>query len=212
MAAMFRALIKRVILITAFGLLALALPKWLVERRYQAQIFTVVQAPRLPAAIVFGAGLRRDGSPTPVLFDRVRVAADMYHQGKVGRLLLSGSLGAYGRDETAAMRQLALELGVPESALVLDKLGTRTYQTCLRAKSEYGIQAAALVTQRYHLPRALATCEGLGLQAVGVAADLRTYHPRAQAFWELREMPATAIALLETRLHALLGGLSKGRM
>jgi len=214
-AAVLRSLLQRLVLVLGFGLiavLALVLPKRLVDRRYLPQIHSVSDAPRLPAAIVFGAGVRRDGSPTPVLFDRVSVAADLYLTGKVDRLLLSGSLGANGRDETAAMRRLALELGVPEAAILVDDQGTRTYRTCLRAKTEFGLQAVALVTQRYHLPRALATCEGLGMQAVGGAADLRPYHPRAQAYWELREVPATAIALLETRLHSLLGGLAKRRV
>jgi SanA protein len=210
MAAVLRASRSRLLLASGLGLLAvltLLLSKRLVDRRYLPQIHSVADAPRLPAAIVFGAGLRRDGSPTPVLFDRVRVAADLYLAGKVERLLLSGSLGANGRDEPAAMQRLALELGVPAEALLVDDQGTRTLRTCLRARTEIGIQEATLVTQRYHLPRALATCEGLGLQAIGVAADRRAYHPRAQAYWELREVPATAIALLESRLHALLGGL-----
>ena len=212
---MLRSLLLRLLWVLVFGLiavLALVLAKRLVDRRYLPQIHTVSDAPRLPAAIVFGAGLRRDGSPTPVLFDRVSVAADLYRLGKVDRLLLSGSLGANGRDETAAMRRLALELGVPDEAILVDNQGPRTYRTCLRAKTEFGLQAVALVTQRYHLPRALATCEGLGMQAVGVAADLRAYHPRAPAYWELREGPATAMARLEPRLHSLLGGLAKLRV
>jgi vancomycin permeability regulator SanA len=212
MAAVLRSLLLRLLLISGFGLLALVISKRLVDRRYLPQVHTVSDAPHLPAAIVFGAGLRWDGSPTPVLFDRVKVAADLYLAGKVDRLLLSGSLGANGRDEPAAMRRLALELGVPAEAILVDDQGTRTLRTCLRARTEFGIQAAALVTQRYHLPRALATCEGLGLQAIGVAADLRAYHPRALAYWELREVPATAIALLETQLHSLLDGLAKPRV
>jgi vancomycin permeability regulator SanA len=196
MAAVLRALLRMLLAagLALFAVLALVLPKRLVDRRYLPQIVTAADAPRLPAAIVFGAGLRRDGSPTPVLFDRVKVAADLFLTGKVNRLLLSGSLGANGRDETAAMRALALELGVPAEAILVDDQGTRTLRTCLRARYEFGIQAAALVTQRYHLPRALATCQGLGMQTVGVAADLRPYHPRARAYWELREVPATAIA------------------
>jgi vancomycin permeability regulator SanA len=158
------------------------------------------QAPKAPVAIVFGAGLRWNGTPTPVLYDRVATGVQLYQAGKVAQLLMSGSRFSEGYDEPAAMKELAISLGVPAEAILTDSGGTRTLTTCLRALTEFGIDQALLVSQSYHLPRALATCDGLGLSAVGVSADLRSYHPRALRFWETREIPATLVALVETRL------------
>ncbi len=121
----------------------------------------------------------------------------LYREGRVGTILMSGSAQPSGYNEPEAMRRLALSLGVPEDALEVDVGGTRTYATCLRAKELFGIDNALLVSQAFHLPRALLTCEGLGLQASGVAADLRTYRTRVLSFWRIREVPATWVALWE---------------
>jgi SanA protein len=147
------------------------------------------------AAIVFGAGLLRDGTPSPVLKDRVSTAAQLFFAGKVQKLLLSGDNRFVDYNEPASMKTYALELGVPEEAIVLDFAGRRTYDTCYRAKYIFGVQQAILVTQKYHLSRALFTCNGIGLQAIGVPADMRTYHPHSMTYWTLREIPATLVAL-----------------
>jgi SanA protein len=177
--------------------LALALPRLLLGWRYSQRIFLADNAPSAPAAIVFGAGLTRDGRPTTVLADRVRTAVALYREGKVDTILMSGSVRSSSYNEPEAMRRLALSLGVPQEALEVDVGGTRTYATCLRAKELFGIDSALLVSQAFHLPRALLTCEGLGLQASGVAADMRTYRARALTFWRIREVPATWVALWE---------------
>ena len=187
------------LLVLAF--VALAVPRWLVVQRAQNRIYTPAEAPPRPVALVFGAGLRRDGTPSLVLADRVAAAASLYHQGKVERLLLTGSAPSPSRDEPQAMRLLALSLGVPEDVLWMDNQGERTLASCQRAKNVFGIDSALLVTQRFHLPRALATCDGLGLTADGVAADLSSYSRRTQRFWELREVPATLMAVWETVLR-----------
>ncbi len=149
------------------------------------------------AAIVFGAGLRWDGSPSPVLRDRIATAAGLYFSGKVEKLLMSGDNSTIYYNEPGAMREYALALGVPEGAIVLDYAGRRTYDTCYRAKAIFQLEEAILVTQQFHLPRALYTCNKLGLPAVGVPADRLNYFNRSRLFWNLREIPATAMALLE---------------
>lgn len=191
---------KHLPLLIAYGslaTLALTLPRLLLGWRYSQHIYLAESAPSAPAAIVFGAGLTRDGRPTTVLADRVRTAVALYQDGKVGKILMSGSARPPGYNEPEAMRRLAISLGVPEDALEIDVGGTRTYATCLRAKELFGIDNALLVSQAFHLPRALLTCEGLGLPANGVAADLRTYRTRALSFWRIREVPATWVALWE---------------
>ena len=179
------------------ALLALWAPKRMVERRYVDSIVDIADAPHAPVGIVFGAGLRRDGGPTTVLYDRVAAAAQLFSEGKVDMLLLSGYETMEGYSEPSAMREVAESLGVPSEAIVTDGLGTRTFTTCERAISTFGIEQALLITQDYHLPRALAICDGLGIDAVGVSADLRPYSPRALQYWETREILATLVALVE---------------
>lgn len=180
-----------ILLVISFGLL----PRKLIEWRYGPKIYSPEAAPAGGTAIVFGAGLRRDGSPTAVLADRVVVASRLFLENKVERILMSGSRNSSGHNEPEAMRDLAIQLGVPDEAIILDPLGLRTFDTCRRAKQIFALEKVLLVSQAFHLPRALVTCEALGLNAVAAAADLRSYHPRAMRYWELREIPATLVAL-----------------
>jgi len=146
-------------------------------------------------AIVFGAGLQRDGSPSPVLRDRVITAANLYFAGKVEKLLFSGDNRFIDYNEPGAMRAYAIALGVPDEAIVLDYAGRRTYDTCYRAKYIFGVDEAILVTQNYHLPRALFICNELGVKSVGVAADQRTYTRSSKLVWNIRELPASLMAM-----------------
>jgi SanA protein len=148
-------------------------------------------------AIVFGAGLWRNGRPTPVLRDRVAKAAELYFSGKVDKLLMSGDNWHIDYNEPAAMRTYAMDLGVPESAIVLDYAGRRTYDTCFRARSIFGLKNAILVSQGFHLPRAIFTCNTLGVKSVGVPADMQPYRKISLFYWNLREIPATLVAMWE---------------
>ena len=89
------------------------------------------------------------------------------------------------------MRQHARSLGVPDEAIVLDYAGRRTYDTCYRAKAIFGVESAILVTQKFHMSRALFTCNALGLKAVGVEADNYYYLKRSRLYWNIREQIAT---------------------
>jgi SanA protein len=179
---------------------ALTLPRLRILQRYAGQMYLVQDAPAAPFAIVLGAGLRRDGRPTQVLADRVRTAAALYRAGKTEKLIMSGSLTSQNHDEPAAMRDLALELGVTEQAILLDGSGFRTFQSCLRAKQVFDVEQALIVTQRFHLPRALLLCDAVGIHAGGVIADLNDY--RVLWTWELREIPATLRALWDAYRHS----------
>lgn len=183
-------LVGSVGLVTA-GLLA---PRLYTELMYRTHITTAEAAPQQRVAIVFGAGLWRDGRPAPVLYDRVTTAVALYQQGKVQKLLLSGDNRFEDYNEPQAMRQTALDLGVPDEALVLDYAGRSTYDTCYRAQAIFGVTEALLVTQNFHLPRALFVCDALGINAQGVLADQRTYRRSSLAYWNFREIFATANA------------------
>lgn len=163
----------------------------------RTRIYLTSDAPSAPVAIVFGAGLRRDGSPTPVLRDRVETAVELYQLGKVQKILMSGDNRFLDYNEPGAMAAYAAELGVPQEDIALDYAGRRTYDTCYRARDIFNVQNALLITQSFHLPRAIYTCNALGVSAVGVSADRRVYHKNSLAFWTLREMPATLVALWE---------------
>jgi SanA protein len=156
--------------------------------------------PHREVAIVFGAGLRRDGSPTAVLRDRVATAADLYRDGKVEKILMSGDNSYVEYNEPAAMQAYAVSLGVPSEDIVLDYAGRRTYDTCYRAREIFRVDNAILVTQNFHLPRALYTCNAIGIDAVGVPADRRNYTQGAIIFWNIRELPASLTALLEVHI------------
>ncbi len=160
----------------------------------------LAEAPSAPVAIVFGAGLLRDGSPTAVLQDRVKTAADLYLAGKVEKILMSGDNRFVNYNEPAAMKAFAVQLGVPAEDIVLDYAGRRTYDTCFRAGAIFQVEEAILVTQRFHLPRAIYTCNMLGLPASGVPADQRTYRQGALAYWTIRETLATLVALWEVHI------------
>lgn len=187
------------LVILAAAALILFFPRLLTALHAITRVHQVENTPDSQVAIVFGAGLWRDGSPTPVLRDRVRAAAELYFSGKVDKLLMSGTtIGYY--NEPRAMRNFALSLGIPNDVIVQDYLGLRTYDTCWRARHIYGIHTATLVTQAFHLPRALYICNSLGVEAHGVSADLQEYRRRSRFFWNLREIPATIVALWEVHV------------
>jgi len=166
----------------------------------RGKIYSVSSVPAGRVAIVFGAGLTRSGFPTAVLQDRVATAAKLYFAGKVEKLLLSGDNRFIYHNEPGAMRQYALLLGVPADALVLDYAGRRTYDTCYRAKAIFGVTQATLVTQDFHLPRALYLCNALGVRSIGVSADLRHYRWASVLYWNVRELFASAAALWDVHV------------
>ena len=196
------------LLVILLAPLVVVLPRLFTGLYARSLTYSIEDAPRRNAVIVFGAGLWRDGSPTPVLRDRVATAAQLYFAGKAEKLVMSGGNPTIDYDEPGAMRTYALSLGVPEEAIVLDYAGRRTYDTCYRARHIFGIQKATLVTQGFHLPRALYLCNHLGIDGIGVQADLRQYRRSSRTFWNLREIPATLGALWDvhvTRPLPILG-------
>ncbi len=192
------------IILVSTAVLAFGIPLLITNLTAAGKLNTVEEAPSVKVAIVFGAGLQGDGRPTAVLRDRVAAAADLYFAGKVQKILMSGDNRFVDYNEPGAMQEFAIELGVPEEAIVLDFAGRRTYDTCYRAKAIFGVQEALLVTQKFHLPRALFTCKALGINASGVIADRRSYHAYALNYWRLRELPAQLVSIVDVWiLHPL---------
>ncbi len=192
--------LKILLILLLLGLLIVFVPRLVTGLHARPHTYSVSDVSPERAVIVFGAGLWSDGSPTPVLQDRVATAAELYFTGKVEKLLMSGDNRVENYNEPAAMREYALQLGVPDEAIVLDYAGRRTYDTCYRAKAIFGLGSAILVTQSFHLPRALYTCNALGLESSGVEADQRVYRRRSMLYWNLRELGATIGALWDVHV------------
>lgn len=197
--------------LAAGGLVAAA---FFVEWRYRGRIVSSAGAPTAPVALVFGAGLERGGIPSPILRQRLDAAANLYRQGKVKKLLVSGDNTDRYHDETASMRRYLLGVGLPEYDVLADDAGVSTYDSCFRARDVFRVRSAILVTQDFHLPRALFIANSLGIESWGVAAD-------APADWTRRYAPrelvarAMAVLLVIARPPARVAGpvqpISEGR-
>ena len=163
-----------------------------VKLAYSRQIYTVETAPPQKVAIVFGAAVYGDRLSS-VLRDRVETAVSLYEAGLVDKIIMSGDNQSLNYDEPSAMVAYAVRQGVPEADVQPDYGGRRTYDTCYRAQHIFDAEQVILVTQEFHLPRALFTCQMLGLESVGVSADKRPY--RGARWYEIRETGATLVAL-----------------
>ncbi|MGN1347063.1 MAG: vancomycin high temperature exclusion protein [Eubacteriales bacterium] len=138
--------------------------------------------------LILGAGVRDDGSPSNMLEDRLLTGIDIYQHGVCQTLLMSGDHGREEYDEVNCMKDYAAEKGIPTSDIFMDHAGFSTYESLYRARDVFGAEKVIIVTQEYHLYRALYVAESLGLDAVGVSADLRTYY--GQSLRETRELAA----------------------
>jgi len=151
--------------------------------------------PRADAALVLGAGVRPGGASTPVLRERLLAGADLLRAGRVPRLVLSG-----GPEEVAVMRAELLDLGVDPRALVGDPAGTSTLASVRNATARPGVRSVTVVTQRFHMARALWLARSRGLRAHGLVADGRV--PSAQRDGGAREVLARAKAVGSVALGA----------
>jgi len=155
-----------------------------------------------PIAIVFGAAVNPNTNlPSDILADRIITGVDLYKTGKVGKILMSGDNRVTHYNEPEIMKLFAMSYGVPGEDIVLDYAGRRTYDTCYRAKYIFGIKEAVLVTQRYHLYRALYTCNVIGVDSVGVDATRQEY--TNQEFYNMREFAAQIVAFFQ--VHVVKG-------
>ncbi|HEY7294491.1 MAG TPA: ElyC/SanA/YdcF family protein [Dehalococcoidia bacterium] len=148
---------------------------WVIWRSNDLRYDDPANVPRQQTAIVFGAGLKLDGTPSALLSDRIHAAALLYFDGRVRQLLMSGDGGAPGHDEPAAMAKQAEAEGVPATAILQDPGGVHTYASCQRAHDLFGVTNAVAVSQSYHLPRAIFTCSRLGIHTVGFSLARTPY-------------------------------------
>jgi vancomycin permeability regulator SanA len=171
----------------AVGVVALGVGIRLATRE---RIVPIDRLERLPIGLVLGAEVYADGVPSNFLRARLDLALELYERGLVARILLSGDGRSRFYDETGGMRSYLVERGVPESVLLVDPAGLDTYDSCLRARDVYDVERLVVVSQSYHLPRALAICRALGLDAWGVGDDSMRSSPRTWANGARRELAA----------------------
>lgn len=166
-----------------------------------AQILTPEQAAELTdvdCILVLGCGVRADGTPSDMLADRLRRGVELYRAGAAPKLLMSGDHGRTAYNEVGAMKEYAVEEGIPSEDVFMDHAGFSTYESLYRAKEIFGAERIIIVTQEYHLYRALYIAEEMGLEAWGVDADYRAY--MGQTVREVREVLARAKDFVNTLL------------
>ncbi len=138
--------------------------------------------------IVLGAGVREDGTLSDMLRDRMDTAIDLYMRADNTKMIVTGDHGRESYDEVNAMKAYAVSCGVCDEDVFMDHAGFSTYESIVRAREVFGVERAVVVTQRYHLYRALYICEYVGIDAMGICADVRQY--RGAYYREAREVLA----------------------
>lgn len=188
-------MLKKRLLIIAAVLAALAagtvfVPDIIVVSSAKDRIITADEAAELEntdCVLILGAGVR-DGNPTPMLRDRLITGISLYKSGAAPKIIMSGDHGREDYDEVNVMKSYAVENGVPDSDVFMDHAGFSTYDSVYRAKAVFEADSIIIVTQKYHLYRALYIAERLGVNAVGVSADLDDYSGQLKR--DLREIAA----------------------
>ncbi len=192
-------------LLLILGLTTLVIPlglnAYVYAVTYSDRYREIELVPPQPIAIVFGAGVWDDGTPTPMLADRVQAAINLYKLGRIQKILMTGDNFYPDYDEVQAMSSYAEKQGVPIIDILLDPAGLNTYDSCYRAKSLFGIEQAVLITQRYHLPRAVYTGRQMGIKAVGLGTpDWGIFQTNSMTYYTFREFMAVIKAFWQLRI------------
>ncbi|WP_432139227.1 MULTISPECIES: SanA/YdcF family protein [unclassified Streptomyces] len=185
-----RRLVRAVMAGCALGLL----PATWLRLTTADRLVTTRTAPRTDVAVVFGAGLW-NGEPSPYLAHRLDAAATLYREGRVRVVLVTGDNSREDYDEPDAMRAYLTRHGVPDGRIVSDYAGFDTWDSCVRAKKIFGVDEAVLISQGFHIRRAVALCRAAGITAYGVGVDER--HDATWYYGGTRELFAAGKAALD---------------
>ncbi len=171
-----------------------------VQLRYLSKIYSRAEdVPTQTIGIVLGAGILPSGQPSDALRDRLLVGKALYDEKRIKTILVSGDGGKFQRDEIDSMETFLIQNGIPSEDIQADPEGYRTYETCKRAVQVYHIKKAVLITQRFHLGRALYLCNSLGMDAIGVPSDLQQY--RNIIFFMIRDIAASIKAWIDIHVY-----------
>jgi vancomycin permeability regulator SanA len=198
--------VRRVLTVAAAAavLATAAIGGSVVWLRVQAagHVYTEAEAPEAPVALVLGKLVAPDGTPSPLLQARLELAYRLYSSGRVSSILVSGDGGSRpGYDEVGGMRRWLMEHGVPADAIMSDPAGFDTFDSCTRARRLFGVERALVVTQSYHLPRAVALCRHAGIDAAGVGDDSGDGDRWGWWMGAVREQPASVLAVWDELLR-----------
>jgi SanA protein len=193
--------------LAVLGVLALGIYKFWVNSQTASLVYEHDDAalPQRHVALVLGAGLNRAGGPSAMLRDRVATAVDLYNAGKVSKLLMSGDNSTIDYNEVQVMRQTAFDMGVPFEDIVPDYAGFNTWDSCYRAREVFSLEEVTIVTQAFHLPRAIHTCNHLSVKAIGVVADRQPYNTANNELREWAALAGTALRIIINDQPRFLG-------
>ena len=182
-----RGLIRLVITLVVLAAIIVAGTNIYVWQQTKDQMVSLTEAKAKNAQVilVLGAGVKPNGSPSPMLTHRLQTALNLYQAGAAKKILISGDHGQVHYDEIKAMRQWLINHGVSDQVIYADHAGFSTYESAYRAEAIFSVQRAIVVTQPYHLPRALYDCQSRGIEVWGVGAAGNAY--RGQVERNLRE-------------------------
>lgn len=186
---LFQITVRLAVLACFAACLCLALNAHMIFKTH-AMVGTADDAAQLDAEciLVLGCGLRSDGTPSQMLRDRLDVAIAAYKQGAAPKLLMSGDHGSPDYDEVNAMKDYAMAQGVPSEDIFMDHAGFSTYESMYRAREIFQCERIIVVTQQYHLYRALYNANAMGMETAGISSSVRSY--ARQAYFDLREAAA----------------------
>ena len=187
--------------VAAFGTVALAavVAGSVIWARSEAtgHIFGERDVPPAPVALVLGAQVYADGTPSPFLAARLDVARRLLEAGKVRVILVSGDHMSWDYNEPGGMLRYLTAAGVPTEKVVLDHAGFDTYDSCARARRVFGVRQAIVVTQTFHLARAVTLCRRLGVDAAGVGDETVKRYRETWRFGATRELGACVKAVVD---------------
>ncbi|MSU73542.1 hypothetical protein EXS56_00175 [Candidatus Kaiserbacteria bacterium] len=188
----------RIAFIAALALIALAMMVPILMRIFVDPYIalTIDGVPRTEVALVLGASVYR-GRPMPILAERADTAIALYKRGMVSKILVTGDNGALTHDEVTPVRKYLLDAGVASQDIFLDHAGFDTYSSMYRAREVFLVHSLTIVTQDFHLPRALWIARHLGLDAYGVVAEGGEHSP----YDYVREVPASIKAFLDVLIN-----------
>lgn len=179
-------ILASIIVLIAFAVLAVdGYVKFSVSNRIITQK-EAANLKKVDCILVLGAGVNRSGNPTPMLKDRLLTSIELYQKSVSDKLLMSGDHGRKSYDEVNTMKKFAIDRSIPSSSVFMDHAGFSTYESLYRAKEIFKAKKLVIVTQEYHLYRALYIAQKLGIEAYGVSANKQRY--AGQGYRNIREI------------------------
>jgi len=185
--------LKKVILLLVILLILAGSTVLIVNQKVESvgskYIVSASEVPNAEAILILGAYVFPSGMVSTMLNDRLTAGYELYEQGKAPKLIVSGDHGRKDYDEVNSMKSFLKDKGVPNKDIFMDHAGFSTYESVYRARDIFKVQKVIIVTQEYHLMRAVYVARALGMEAYGVAADRRDYG-EAMKMYKLREIAA----------------------